>query len=162
MKLCSAGRQVQRRNGLHGNRVPVAHVVYALHALFKCTLYVQVDDGWSHKISWASYQCDGVETTVRIVRLHCQLLICGRCQICLASLHETLRPQCSPRLPSSKKYVTISKRVRLGLRSLPPAPLEDRAQEFPKGGFKMVPENFEAGLEQPSCLEAVGLQQAGR
>ena len=69
MKLCSAGRQVQRRNGLHGNRVPVAHVVYALHGLFKRTLYVQVDDGWSHKISWASYQCDGVETTVRIVRL---------------------------------------------------------------------------------------------
>ena len=26
----------------------------------------------------------------------------------------------------------------------------------------MVLENFEAGLEQPSCLEAVGLQQAGR
>ena len=37
MKSCSAGRQVKRRNGLHGNRVRVAHVVYALHGMFKRT-----------------------------------------------------------------------------------------------------------------------------
>ena len=54
---------------------------------------------------------------------------------------------------------------RLGLTLPVAGPLWTRPVEAPrqsKGGSKKVPENFEAGSEQPSYLEAVGLQQAGR
>ena len=47
----------------------------------------------------------------------------------------------------------------MGLRPLPPAPSGDGPVETPrrsKGGPKMVPENLEAGSEQPSRLEAGG------
>ena len=71
---CSAGRQVKRRNGLHGNRVRVA--VYAPHGMFKRTLYVQVDDGWSKKVSWACpWGHHGPGSLAELVRMFYRLCV---------------------------------------------------------------------------------------
>ena len=89
----------------------------------------------------------------------------GRYQGKVVLVHQSLFG-CSTYFSVETRLVTISTRVSLGLRPLPPAPLEDdpieRDPKIVQRRLQNGPESLEAGPEQPSCLEAVGLQQAGR